>query len=77
MFIEAAKATADQVSDEQREKGLLFPPQSNILETEVTAAERITALVFERNLARVNKPKDINPWLRAMLYKPEYEDFRS
>ena len=76
MFIEAATATADQVTDEQREKGLLFPPQSNVLETEVTTAERVAALVFERNLARVDKPKDISAWLRAMLYKPEYKDYR-
>jgi malate dehydrogenase (oxaloacetate-decarboxylating)(NADP+) len=34
MLIEAARATADQVTDEQREKGMLFPPQSNVLETE-------------------------------------------
>jgi malate dehydrogenase (oxaloacetate-decarboxylating)(NADP+) len=72
MFIEAARATADQVSDEQRKMGLLFPPQSNILETEVRTAERVAGLVFERNLARVDEPNNINAWLRAMLYKPEY-----
>jgi len=72
MFIEAAKATADQVTDEQRKKGLLFPPQSNILEAEVCTAVRIATLVFERNLARVDQPKDVNAWLRAMLYKPQY-----
>ena len=72
MFIEAAKATADQVTDEQLKKGLLFPPQSNILEAEVRTAVRIAALVFKRNLARVDQPKNINAWLRAMLYKPQY-----
>jgi len=72
MFVEAAKATADQVTDEQLKKGLLFPPQSNILEAEVRTAVRIAALVFKRNLARVDQPKDINAWLRAMLYKPQY-----
>ena len=35
-------------------------------------AERVVGLVFERNLARVDAPKEINGWLRAMLYKPEY-----
>jgi malate dehydrogenase (oxaloacetate-decarboxylating)(NADP+) len=72
MFIEAARATVDQVSDEQRKMGLLFPPQSNILETEVRTVKRVAGLVFERNLARVDEPNDINAWLRAMLYKPEY-----
>jgi malate dehydrogenase (oxaloacetate-decarboxylating)(NADP+) len=75
MFIEAAKATADEVTDEQRHKGLLFPPQSSILETEVTTAERVATLVFERNLARVDEPKDIGAWLRGTLYKPEYKSY--
>ena len=76
MFIEAARATADQVNDKQLKMGLPFPPQSNILETEVQTAEQVAALVFERNLARINPPpnRDINEWLRSMLYKPEYTD---
>jgi malate dehydrogenase (oxaloacetate-decarboxylating)(NADP+) len=72
MFIEAARGTADQVTDKQLKMGMLFPPQSNILDTEVRTAERVVGLVFERSLARVDPPKDISAWLRAMLYKPEY-----
>ena len=75
MFIEAARATADQVTDEQREKGLLFPPQSNIFETEVAAGERVATLIFKRNLARVDEPKNVGVWLRGMLYKPEYKNY--
>ena len=41
MFIEAARATADQVTEDQRERGMLFPPQSNVIEIEVrTSASR-------------------------------------
>jgi malate dehydrogenase (oxaloacetate-decarboxylating)(NADP+) len=72
MFIEAARATADQVTDEQRGMGLLFPPQSNVLETEVRTAERVAKIAFERNLAQVERPRDIHAWLRTLLYKPEY-----
>jgi malate dehydrogenase (oxaloacetate-decarboxylating)(NADP+) len=72
MFIKAARATADQVTNNQLKMGMLFPPQSNVLDTEVRTAERVAELAFERSLARVNPPKDINAWLRAMLYKPEY-----
>jgi malate dehydrogenase (oxaloacetate-decarboxylating)(NADP+) len=72
MFIEAAHAVAEQVTPEQLQQGALYPPQSNILETEVRSAERVATLVFERDLARVKQPKDINSWLRAMLYKAEY-----
>ena len=75
MFIEAAKATADEVRDQEREQGLLFPVQSNILEAEVRTAQRIVTLVFDRNLARVERPRDIGSWLRGMLYKPEYKNY--
>jgi malate dehydrogenase (oxaloacetate-decarboxylating)(NADP+) len=72
MFIEAARATADQVTDDQRQRGVLFPPQSNVLESEVRTAERVARLAFDRNLAQVERPKDIAGWIRGMLYKPEY-----
>ena len=77
MFIEAAKATADQVTDNQLKMGMLFPPQTNILDTEVRTAQRVSELVFESNLAQVDAPPshDINAWLRTMLYKPEYRSF--
>jgi malate dehydrogenase (oxaloacetate-decarboxylating)(NADP+) len=74
MFIEAAKATADQVTEKQLKMGMLFPPQSNILDTEVYTAERVAELVFERGLARVEPPNDISDWIRTMLYKPKYTD---
>jgi malate dehydrogenase (oxaloacetate-decarboxylating)(NADP+) len=78
IFIEAARALADQVNEKQLKMGLLFPPQSNILETEVQTAEHVAAVVFERNLARTNPPpnKDINSWLQTMLFKPEYTTLR-
>lgn len=72
MFIEAARATADQLTDDQREHGMLFPPQSNVLDTEVRTAARVAALVFDRNLAQVDRPKDVDAWMRGMLYRPAY-----
>jgi len=72
MFIEAAKATADQVTDQQREMGLMFPPQSDVLETEIRTAELVAMMIFDRNLARVERPQDIKGWIREQLYRPEY-----
>ena len=72
MFIEAARATAEQVTDEQRATGMLYPPQSNVLETEVRTASRVAKLAFDRNLAQVDRPGDIEAWVRGLLYKPDY-----
>ena len=72
MFIEAAKATADQVSRDDRDRGMLFPKQSHILETEITTATRVAEHIFDRGQATVDRPKDVRAWIEAMTYKPEY-----
>src|SRR5262249_43022473 len=72
MFIEAAHAVADQVTAEQLKLGMLFPPQSNILEVEIKTAARVARLVFESNLACVDRPADYEAFVRSHVYKPEY-----
>jgi len=73
MFIEAAAAVADQVSAEQLKQGLLYPLQSNILETEIKTAARVAALVFDSNLSRVDRPVNMETFIRQHVYKPEYQ----
>jgi len=72
MFIEAAHAVADQVTPEQLKLGMLFPPQSNILVTEIKTAERVAELIFKRGLAGVARPKEIRAFIESQLYTPEY-----
>jgi len=74
MFMEAAHAVADQVSPEQLKLGMLFPPQSNILETEIRTAIRVARMVFENNLARVERPEECEAFIRGHDYKPEYRN---
>src|SRR5262249_28519809 len=72
MFIEAARAVADQVPTELLKQGLLYPLQSDILETEIQTAARIAKLVFDEGLARVSRPSDMVPFIRSHVYRPEY-----
>jgi malate dehydrogenase (oxaloacetate-decarboxylating)(NADP+) len=73
MFIEAAHAVADQVTSDQLKLGMLFPPQSNILEVEVQTAARVAKLVFDAGLARVDRPANFETFIRGHVYKPEYQ----
>jgi malate dehydrogenase (oxaloacetate-decarboxylating)(NADP+) len=73
MFIEAAAAVADQVPEDLLQQGLIYPPQSNILETEIQTAIRVAKLVFDSGLARVDRPADIEAFIRQHVYKPEYK----
>ncbi len=75
LFIEAAHAVADQVTPEQLQLGMLYPPQSNMLETEIKTAARVAQLVFEEGLASVPRPDDCEAFIRSHLYKPEYRSF--
>jgi malate dehydrogenase (oxaloacetate-decarboxylating)(NADP+) len=72
MFIEAARAVADQVPSELLKQGLLFPQQSNILEAEIQTAARVAKVIFDSGLARVDRPPDIIRFIRQHVYKPEY-----
>ena len=72
MFIEAARGSADQVSQAERDKGMLYPRQDDILETEITTATRVAEYIFEQGQATVDRPDDIRAWIKAMTYKPVY-----
>jgi len=74
MFIEAGQAVADQVPSELLKQGLLYPLQSNILETEIQTAARVAKLVFDSGLARVPRPTDMVAFIREHVYKPEYNN---
>ena len=71
-FIAAAEASADQVGADLRDRGMLFPSQANIGETEVATATRGAEYMFDQGLATVERPREIRPWIEAMLYKPVY-----
>jgi len=73
MFIEAAHAVADQVTSDQLKLGMLFPPQSSILEVEVQTAARVAKLVFDAGLARVDRPVNMEAFIRSQLYEPKYQ----
>jgi len=72
MFIIAAQAVAEQVTEENLASGLIYPPQSRILETSLHVAERVAAHIFDRGLARVPRPDDIGALIRTRAYHPVY-----
>src|SRR5208282_3260613 len=73
MFIAAARAVAEQVTPAELDVGLIYPPQSTILDTELHAAERVAEVIFARSLARVERPANMKNFIRERVYKPEYQ----
>jgi malate dehydrogenase (oxaloacetate-decarboxylating)(NADP+) len=44
------------------------------LETELYTATKVASLVFERGLARVDRPADVGRFIRQHAYQPTYKD---
>jgi malate dehydrogenase (oxaloacetate-decarboxylating)(NADP+) len=72
MFIVAAQAVAEQVTEENLAMGLIYPPQSHILNASLHVAERIAGYIFDQGLARVPRPDDAGALVRARAYRPLY-----
>src|SRR3989449_784943 len=72
MFIAAASGVAEQVTPSDIAVGLVYPPVSGILETELRVAARVAEVIFDRGLARVERPADILAFIRAQAYAPRY-----
>ncbi len=72
MFIVAAKAVAEQVSDASLATGLIYPPQSQILEASLHVAIQVAEYIFDKDLARVPKPRDVAAHIRSTAYRPVY-----
>jgi malate dehydrogenase (oxaloacetate-decarboxylating)(NADP+) len=72
LFIEAAKAVADQVPADLLKQGLLYPLQSNILETEIKTAAHVAGVIFDEGYAGIARPADLEAFIRSHVYRPNY-----
>jgi malate dehydrogenase (oxaloacetate-decarboxylating)(NADP+) len=72
MFIIAAKAVAEQVGQDSLDVGLIYPPQSKILEASLHVAAKIAEYIFDKDLAGVGRPADIGKLITGKVYKPVY-----
>lgn len=75
MFIEAAKAVAEQVPQSSLDKGLIYPPQSNIYEASLHVATKVAEWIFANDLAGIPKPQDVAAHIADMAYRPVYADY--
>jgi malate dehydrogenase (oxaloacetate-decarboxylating)(NADP+) len=72
MFLVAAKALAAQVSDAESDMGLIYPPISKIREVSANIAIATTEHIFDTGYARVERPDNIEEFVREKMYYPEY-----
>ena len=71
MFIVAAKAVAEQVTEDNLASGLIYPPQSHILDASLHVAQRVATSSTTRALpARRARPTSGHSLTRAPIVRP-------
>lgn len=75
MFLEAAKALALQVTEEDLQVGRLYPALSRIRGVSAAIAVAVAKVAYSRGLATVPPPEDLPAHVRAQMYRPEYRSY--
>ncbi len=75
MFLAAAEALADSVSDERVAAGALYPDQADLREVSARIATSVVREARQLNIGRLIPDKEIEPLVRDSMWYPEYNDY--
>jgi len=73
MLLTASEAVAEQITQEDFNNGLIYPPIKNIRDVSVNVAVKVAEEIFKSGLARVKKPKNIRKFIKSKMYEPVYK----
>jgi malic enzyme len=74
MFIRAARSVASQVRDEELAMGLIYPPQSRILETSLAVAAEVAEEIQGAGVARAEVAGSWKEEIAKLAYRPVYPE---
>jgi malate dehydrogenase (oxaloacetate-decarboxylating)(NADP+) len=72
MFMAAAYALAQQVSESDLEQGALYPALPRIREVSAHIATAVAEKAYQLKIAGEKKPADLGAFVRAQMYDPHY-----
>ncbi|GMQ08530.1 hypothetical protein CsSME_00052216 [Camellia sinensis var. sinensis] len=77
MLLVASEALAAQVTQENFDKGLIFPPFTNIRMISAHIAARVAAKAYELGLAtHLPQPENLVAYAESCMYSPNYRSYR-
>ncbi|BAB03427.1 NADP-dependent malic enzyme [Oryza sativa Japonica Group] len=77
MLLAASETLADQATQENFEKGSIFPPFTNIRKISARIAASVAAKAYELGLAtRLPQPRDLEKYAESCMYTPVYRSYR-
>ncbi|MBN3318191.1 MAOM protein, partial [Atractosteus spatula] len=76
VFLEAAKALAEQLTDEEMSQGRLYPQLSNIREVSIRIAVKVVEYLYANGVAfHYPEPLDKDGYIRSKVWNTEYDSF--
>jgi malate dehydrogenase (oxaloacetate-decarboxylating)(NADP+) len=72
MFLVAAKALAGLVGEEDFRKGRIYPSLRKIRDISLAIATEVADVAFTQHLAGVERPDDLEAFIRSQMYEPVY-----
>ena len=75
MFLAASRVLAGEVSEEDFERGSIYPPLVRIREVSAKIAAAVAEVAFEQDLAGVPRPDDMRTFIQTHIYEPNYQSY--
>jgi len=75
MFLAAARALAERVTEQDLEQGSLYPPLAQVREVSARIAAAVAEVAFARGLASVPRPQDLLAFVRSKMYEATYRSY--
>lgn len=72
IFLAAAKTLANEVTDEGLAKGTVYPKMTELEKISHSIALTVANILYEKGLAKLERPNDLSKYIRDMMYDPSY-----
>jgi malate dehydrogenase (oxaloacetate-decarboxylating)(NADP+) len=72
MFIVAADTLANMVTEKDLKKGRMYPSITKICDISYKIAIKVANIAFDKNIARIPTPENLEETVRDTMFSPEY-----
>jgi malate dehydrogenase (oxaloacetate-decarboxylating)(NADP+) len=72
MFLVAARSLADHVSQDDLDKGMIYPPLNKIRDVSYDIALAVAEHAYAKQITKAKRPKDLEKRIRNYMYDPRY-----
>ena len=75
MFFVAAKTLVADVSENDLQLGRIYPSLRRIRDVSAHIATSVAEIAFERGLAGIKRPENLEGYIRSLMFEPTYADY--